>query len=154
MSLALGQVWIPQLHLKRVLGWEIRLELRWIPWLFQFWTFWTPEFSSEFYFLIIKMCSRQFWTHFLRFRILSCHWFFRFHESENIPAITIFWPAKKISSRISQPVDLTMLNCVDVGTVHGKANLPTIIEYLLKLSWFDFCGQNNHAAKITSTHFE
>ncbi len=26
-----------------------------------------------------KMCSRQFWTHFFRFRILSRHLFFQFH---------------------------------------------------------------------------
>jgi hypothetical protein len=32
------------------LGWEIRSEFRKIPRLFQFRTFWTPEFSSEFYF--------------------------------------------------------------------------------------------------------
>jgi hypothetical protein len=37
-----------------------------------------------------KMCSRQFWTRFLRFGILSCHWFFQIHELENIPAIIIF----------------------------------------------------------------
>ncbi len=42
------------------LGWEIRSEFRGIPRLFQFWTFWTPEFLSEFYFSDRKMCSRQF----------------------------------------------------------------------------------------------
>jgi hypothetical protein len=42
------------------LGWKIRLEFRGIPQLFRFWTFWTPEFSSEFYFSDRKMCSRQF----------------------------------------------------------------------------------------------
>jgi hypothetical protein len=46
------------------LGWEIRSEFRGIPQLFRFWTFWTPEFSSEFYFFNRKMCSRQFWTRF------------------------------------------------------------------------------------------
>ncbi len=88
--------------------------------------FWTPEFSSEFYFSDRKMCSRQFATRSLRFGILSRHWFFQFHESENFPAISIFWPAQKMSSRICQPVDPTMLNCVDIGIIPGKAILPTI----------------------------
>ncbi len=43
-----------------VLGWEIRLQFRGIPQLFRFRTFWTPDFSSEFYFSDRKMCSRQF----------------------------------------------------------------------------------------------
>jgi hypothetical protein len=42
------------------LGWEIQSEFCGIPRLFRFWTFWTPEFSSEFYFSHRKMCSRQF----------------------------------------------------------------------------------------------
>ncbi len=71
------------------LGWEIHLEFRGIPWLIQFRTFWTPEFSSGFYFSDRKMCSRQFWTRLLRFRILSCLRFFQFHESENVPAIYV-----------------------------------------------------------------
>ncbi len=69
------------------LGWEIYLEFHGIPGLFQFWTFWSPEFSSEFYFFDCKMCSRQFWTHFFQFGILFCHRFFWFRESENVPAI-------------------------------------------------------------------
>ncbi len=44
------------------LGWEIHSEFRGIPRFFQFRTFWTPEFSSEFYFSDRKMCSRQFTT--------------------------------------------------------------------------------------------
>ncbi len=72
------------------LGWEIHSEFRRIPWLFWFWTFWTPEFSSEFYFSDRKMCSCQFWTRFFRFGILSRHLFFQFHESENILAINVF----------------------------------------------------------------
>ncbi len=71
------------------LGWEIRSEFRGIPQLFRFWTFWTPEFSSEFYFSDRKMYSRQFWTRFFRFGILSRHQLFRFHESENVPAINV-----------------------------------------------------------------
>ncbi len=55
------------------LGWEICLEFRGIPRLFQFWTFWTPEFSSEFYFSDRKMCSLQFRTRFFRFGIPSRH---------------------------------------------------------------------------------
>ncbi len=38
-----------QLQLIQMLGWGIRSEFRGIPRLFQFQTFWTPEFSSEFY---------------------------------------------------------------------------------------------------------
>jgi hypothetical protein len=44
----------------RLLGWEIHSEFRGIPRLFRFRTFWTPEFSSEFYLSDRKMCSRQF----------------------------------------------------------------------------------------------
>ncbi len=66
-----------------VLGWEFHSEFRGILRLIQNWTFWTPEFSSEFYFSDCKLCSRQFWTHFFRFGILSCHLFFQFHELEN-----------------------------------------------------------------------
>jgi hypothetical protein len=43
-----------------LLGWEICPEFRGTPRLFRFRTFWTPEFSSEFYFSDCKMCSRQF----------------------------------------------------------------------------------------------
>ncbi len=75
---------------KLCLGWEIRSEFHGILQLIQFWTFWTPEFSSEFYFSDHKMCSCQFWTRFTWFGILSHHQFFRFHESEKIPAISIF----------------------------------------------------------------
>ncbi len=71
------------------LGWEIHSEFRGIPQLIWFRTFWTPEFSLEFYFSDRKMCSRQFWTRFFRFRILSCHRFFRFQESENVPTIIV-----------------------------------------------------------------
>ncbi len=73
-----------------VIGWEIHLEFCRILRLIWFRTFWTLEFSSEFYFSARKMCSRQFWTRFLRFGILSCHRFFQFHESENVPTMTIF----------------------------------------------------------------
>ncbi len=71
------------------LGWEIHSEFRRIPQLIRFQTFWTPKLSSEFYFTDRKMCSRQFWTRFFRFGILSRHRFFRFHESENVPAIFV-----------------------------------------------------------------
>ncbi len=77
-------------NLTRILGWEIHSEFCVILQLFQFWTFWTPEFSLEFYFSNRKMFSHQFWTRFLWFGILSCHWFFRFHESKNVPAF-FFW---------------------------------------------------------------
>ncbi len=47
-----------------LLGWEISLEFRGIPPLIRFWTFWTSEFSSEYYFSDCIMYSRQFWTRF------------------------------------------------------------------------------------------
>ncbi len=102
------------------LGWEIHLEIRGIPQLIWFRTFWTPEFSLEFYFSYRKMCSRQFWACFLWFGILSHHRFFRFHKLEYIPAISIFWPAIKISSRISQQVHLKIHNPVDVGIIPSQ----------------------------------
>ncbi len=79
---------MPHQH-RRLLGWEIHLEFRGILQLIRFQTFRTPEFSSEFYFSDCKMCSRQFWTCFFRFGILSCHWLFQFHESEKVPAINV-----------------------------------------------------------------
>jgi hypothetical protein len=72
------------------LGWEICLESHGILRLIQFRTFWTPEFSSKFYFSDRKMCSRQIWTHYFLFGILFCHLFFQYHELENVPAISIF----------------------------------------------------------------
>ena len=41
------------------------------------------------------MCSCQFWTCFLRLGILSRNWYFQFHESENVPAISIFSAGKE-----------------------------------------------------------
>jgi hypothetical protein len=46
-----------------------------------------PEFSSEFHFSDPKTCSCQFGTHSCQFGILSYHWLFQLHASENIPAI-------------------------------------------------------------------
>ncbi len=71
------------------LGWEIHSGFHGIPRLHRFRTFWTPEFSLEFYFSDRKMSSHQFWTRFFCFGILSRHLFFRFHESENVPAINV-----------------------------------------------------------------
>ncbi len=79
---------LPQYHQSH-LGWDLHSEFRGIPQLFQFWTFWTPKFSSEFYFSDCKMCSRQFWTRFFRFGILSHHRLFRFDESKDVPAINV-----------------------------------------------------------------
>jgi hypothetical protein len=57
----------------------------------------------------------------------------------------------KTSIVIGQPVDPMILNRVDVDTIPGKAIfLP--IQHLLNIRRCDFCGLNNHAAKITSTH--
>jgi hypothetical protein len=76
-----------------------------------------------------------------------------FMNRKTSPRFLIF-PAKKISSCMSQPVDPTMLICVDVCTILGKAILLTIVSHLLNLGRRDFCGQNNHASKIKSTHIE
>jgi hypothetical protein len=77
------------LGIHRDLGWEIHSEFRGILRSIWFRTFWTPEFSLEFYFSDRKMCSSQFWSHFFRFRMLSRHLFFQFHESENVPAMFV-----------------------------------------------------------------
>ncbi len=66
---------------------EIRSEFHRILQLLRFRTFCTPEFSSEFNFSDYKICSRRFATQSRWFGILSCHWFFQFHSSENVPAI-------------------------------------------------------------------
>ncbi len=55
----------------------------------------------------------------------------------------------KISIVIGQPVDLTMLNCMDVGTIPGKA-IFVPIHHLLNMSRCDFFGINDHATKLTS----
>ncbi len=55
----------------------------------------------------------------------------------------------KASIVIGQPVDLTMLSCMNMGTIPSKAIfLP--IQHLLNMSRCDFCGQNSHAIKLTS----
>jgi hypothetical protein len=51
---------------------------------FELWNFHRNFFSY------CKMCSRQFVTRSRRFGILSPHQFFRFHESENVPAFNFF----------------------------------------------------------------
>jgi hypothetical protein len=50
---------------------------------------------------------------------------------------------------IGQPVDLTMLNPMDVGTISGEAIFMPI-DHLLNMSRCDFCGLNDHATKLTS----
>ncbi len=135
------------------LGLEIHSEFRGIPQLIQFWTFWTPEFSSEFIFTIIKCVpvdSEHISSGSESSPAISSSDFM--NQKMFLPSVFI-WPAKTISSRISQQVDTLMLICVDVGTIPGKAILSTIIYHLLNLDRNDFCRQNNHAAKITSTHF-
>jgi hypothetical protein len=49
-----------------------------------------------------------------------------FMNWKTFPASVIFWPAIKTSISVSQPVDPTMLNRVDKGTIPGKAILLTI----------------------------
>ena len=109
-----------------ILGWKIRSESGRIPQLFRFRIFRTPEFSSEFYFSDCKMCSRQLGTRSLRFGILSHHQFFWFHESKHFPAMKIFLARHMTSASITQSVDPTIINHMDVGTTPGKAILMSI----------------------------
>ncbi len=55
----------------------------------------------------------------------------------------------KTSIVIGQPVDLMMLNRMDVGTILSKA-IFVPIYHLLNMSRCDFCGLNDHATKLTS----
>jgi hypothetical protein len=72
---------------------------------------------------------------------------------KNKHRISIHLIPHKIPTVIGQPVDLTMLNCMDVGTIPGKAIfLP--IQHLPNMSRCVFCGLNNHATKLTSTQNE
>jgi hypothetical protein len=58
-----------------------------------------------------KRCSPQFVTHSCRFGILSYHWFFQFHASENIPAfflarqhlIYLFWADANLTAWLFCP---------------------------------------------------
>ncbi len=60
------------------------------------------------------------------------------------------WPAKMMSIVIGQPVDLMMPDHMDIGTIPGNA-ISLSIYHLLNMGRCDFCEQNNHFAKITST---
>ncbi len=125
-TLALRQnEYCPQVS--RWLGWEIHLEFRGIPGLIQFWTFWNPEFSSKFYFSNRKMCSRQFKHVSSNLESSPAINFSDFMNWKTFPPSHFFWPSKKESSGISQPVVLRMLNCVDGGIIPGKAILITNI---------------------------
>ncbi len=73
------------------------------------------NFHQNFIFPIVKCVPANSEHIFFRFGILSLHLFFQFHESENVPNISFFWPTMKISSRISWQVYLKIHNHVDVG---------------------------------------
>jgi hypothetical protein len=93
---------------KLQLGWEIRSEFHGIPQLFQFWTFSTPEFSSEFHFSDCKICSCQFGTRSRQFEILSCHRFFQFHKSEHVPVIFVCPPKSHLLGFQVKRVDVIL----------------------------------------------
>jgi hypothetical protein len=57
--------------------------------------------------------------------------------------------SRKTSLVIGQLVDLTMLNCMDIGTIPGKA-IFVPIHPLLNTNRCDFCRLNDHATKLTS----
>ncbi len=108
MAIDLNNVYVIDVNdgINANLGWEICSEFRGILQLFQFRTFWTPEFSSKFYLNDCKICSCQFVTRSCQFGILSRHWFFQFHALENVPAfflahqhhIYLFWVPTNITS--------------------------------------------------------
>jgi hypothetical protein len=56
--------------------------------------------------------------------------------------------SRKTSIVIGQPVDLMMLNPMDVGTISGEA-IFVPIHHVLNMSRCDFCGLNDHATKLT-----
>jgi hypothetical protein len=110
-----------------LLGWEICLEFRRIQQLIQFWTFELQNFHWNFIFPIVK-CVPANSEHISSSSesspaIDSSN----FMNLKTFPPSVIFLPSKKISSHISQPVDPTILNCVDVDTIPGKAILLTKI---------------------------
>jgi hypothetical protein len=56
-------------------------------------------------------------------------------NQKTFPPSVFFWPAGKIISRISQPVDPTMLLCVDLGTIPSK---PILLKSFYMYSiWVD-----------------
>jgi hypothetical protein len=70
-------------------------------------------------------------------------------EKKNWFRNSIHLISHKTSTVIGQPVDLTMLNPMDIGTISGKA-IFVPIHHLLNMSRCDFCRLNDHATKLTS----
>jgi hypothetical protein len=86
----------------------------------------------EFLFPDRKICSRQFGTYSHQFGILSCHRFFQFHESENVPTF-VFWPAIITSTHFEYMLgwqQLILSRCEDDGMIIW----PTIITSTLKMA--------------------
>ncbi len=112
-----------------------------IPWLFRFRMFWNPELSLEFYFSDRKMSSRQFRTRFCRFRILTRHQFFQFHESENVPTIYV-------SGKWNQILRLNALTLfvrtITITLLTISARYTQIYENLIDISryWHLCCSTN------------
>ncbi len=110
------------------LGWEMHSKFHGIPQLIQFRTFWTPEFSSEFIFLIVK-CVPANSEH------ISSGWessptidSSNFMNWKTFPPWVFFWPAEKnIQSFISAGRPGDAYSCGFRGTFPGKAILLRII---------------------------
>ncbi len=112
-----------------LLGWGIRLEFRGIQRLSRFRTFWTPEFSLEFIFPIVKCVPANSEHVSSGSESSSAIDSSNFINQKTFPPSVFFWPAKKVSSSISQRVNLIMHSCVDVGTIPSKDIVLTNIYH-------------------------
>jgi hypothetical protein len=83
------------------------------------------------YFSNPEMCSHQFGTRSHWFGILSCHQFFQFHESENIPAIFVSGKWHQIS-RLNAPTLFARTIAITLLTI--STQYTQIYEKLIDLS--------------------
>ncbi len=106
---------------------------------------WTPKFLLEFYFSDCKKCSRQFWTRFLQFGILSRHWFIRFHESENVPSICQWQVASNFDTQCTNffRVHHRQTTAHNIYLIHTNVWKPywrikvsaSLLRYQIKQKW-------------------
>ncbi len=91
-----------------------------------------------------KICSRQFVTRSCRFRILSRHWFFRFHELENVTAIFVSGEGHQIL-RLNAP---TLFACTIAITLFTISTQYTqIYENLIDVSRYPYCCWSTNTGK-------
>ncbi len=83
------------------LGWEIHLKFLGIPRLIQFRTIWTPKFSSNFIFLIVKCVPANSEHIFSGSESTPDIYFSDFMNRKAFLPWVFFWPNMKISSGIS-----------------------------------------------------